>query len=35
MAQFVVHLGMSPAEFKALTVRECNAIIEEAERKNG
>lgn len=32
MAQFVVHLRFSPAEYYALTVAERQAIVEEQAR---
>jgi len=33
MAQYVVHLGISPSEYKALTLREKIAITNESAKR--
>lgn len=35
MAAFVVHLGISPTEYHALTIAERDAIAREARKRKG
>lgn len=34
MAEFVVNLGMSPSEYKTLTLGERTAILQAARKRN-